>query len=407
MRLLCGDFLSSILANVIQENREKIRNNKDKYSGGKGAEPRVRTDLLFPILSALGWKIDTNDVEVEHELDSGIADFVLFDSNEPVFVIETKALGKNVGPQTEASAQLLDYMIDLDLYYGSTTDGAIWTLFSRTGRRANLEWSIDLFREDLDNCARLLALLAKSNVTLIDTQVKLMNRKKKTLADSWAKSLGRKEEILEILAKYLRDKASEIIPEIELDDAREYLVERYKNDDFIIEAGHVDSKPPETRIGSRVRPKPGTHKSSPQYWLTPVASTTDESAEEHLGWLVGEDKVYAYGDRTPGREKLKPGDWLCFYASGKSKGVIGHARVTTKPVNRPYPKLSDPKKHPWIFKVDSVNLYPNNPVYINEDLLSKLDYFENRVVDANWGWFVVTTRNISERDFRRLTRNTS
>ena len=42
------------------------------------------------------------------------------------------------------------------------------------------------------------------------------------------------------------------------------------------------------------------------------------------GRLVGEAHVYAFGDKTPGRKRLKPQDWICFYANGI--GVIGHAK---------------------------------------------------------------------------------
>ena len=373
-----------------------------------GAEPRVRTHLLFPILSTLDWKTETNSVEVEYELDNGIADFVLKIKEDPVFVIETKALEKDVGALSDAVTQLLDYMIDLDLHYGSTTNGIVWTLFSRTGRRANLEWSINMLNDNPQYCATLLEQLSKDQIVKIDGNIKLMRRKERILSDTWSQLRSENTELLEILAGILKDKASEIEPEINLGEAKYYLSEQYKDIDFIINAGHIKPKVPITKIGSRIRPKKQDQdRENPQYWLTPVSSTPDEPAEEHLSWLVGEDKMYAYGSRTPGRKKLKPGDWLCFYASGKTKGIIGHARVASKPINKPYSKLQDPNKHPWTFKLDSIRLYTDNPVYVNEELLSKLDFFKNRDVDSYWGYFVVTTRNISEKDFRSLTRNSS
>ena len=49
--------------------------------------------------------------------------------------------------------------------------------------------------------------------------------------------------------------------------------------------------------------------------------------------LVRDTSLYAFGERTPGRGKLKPGDWMCFYASGK--GVAAHAKVSSAPEKKP------------------------------------------------------------------------
>lgn len=396
----------------ILDNRSKIKSSRQKYSSGRGGESRVRTDLLFPILAALDWRVDTRSVDVEYELECGVADFVFLDDEKPVFVIETKALGKDVGPLSDAVVQLLDYMISLDLFYGSITDGAKWTLFSRAGRKAKLEWTIDILKDNTDYCAGLLMQLSREKIAEIKTQIALMHKRKKALSDAWDQLRSENEELIRVLAQTLKDKIEDSVSEIGLHEAEHYLAKRYKSSGPIIGIGHVGLKPPITQIKSKVRPRKKGGKgvgsdsdSVPAYWLTPVSSTQDEKAEEHLRWLVGEDKVYAYGERTPGRKKLKIGDWLCFYASGSHKGVIGHARVASKPVKKPNAKLSDPKKHPWTFKLDIVELYPDEPVAIDEVLLQKLDYFKGRDVSANWGWFVVTTRRITERDFGLLTRH--
>jgi hypothetical protein len=54
----------------------------------------------------------------------------------------------------------------------------------------------------------------------------------------------------------------------------------------------------------------------------------DYDAEEGIQTLVGQEKIYASGERTPGRKHIKPGDWICFYAT--TKGVMAHARITMK-----------------------------------------------------------------------------
>jgi hypothetical protein len=140
------------------------------------------------------------------------------------------------------------------------------------------------------------------------------------------------------------------------------------------------------------------------YWLTPVKSEPEASAEGVIETLVGKEKIYAFGERTPGRRNIKPGDWICFHASGK--GVIAHAKVKSIPKKKPHPKVKHPNKYPWVFRVGKATLYLNNPVVIDAEVRAKLDAFKNRDLNKPWGWFVQATRAISSNDFNTLTKQT-
>lgn len=137
------------------------------------------------------------------------------------------------------------------------------------------------------------------------------------------------------------------------------------------------------------------------YWLAPVRSNNEQTAEEVIQNLVGDEKIYAFGERTPGRRQLKPGDWICFYAAGR--GVVAHARVKTFPEKKFHPKLREPEKYPWVFSLHKVKLYLDEPVVINSDLRNRLDAFRGRDPSKSWAWFVQATRRITEHDFKLLT----
>jgi hypothetical protein len=152
-----------------------------------------------------------------------------------------------------------------------------------------------------------------------------------------------------------------------------------------------------------IRPLPEvTAEGEATYWLTSVKSTKEETAEECIQKLVGRERIYAFGERTPGRKHLKPGDWMCFYESGK--GVVAHARVTSSPERHPHPKVRQSQKYPWVFRLDKARLYLSDPTVIDTELRSHLEAFRGRDPDGPWAWFVQATRKISERDFRILTR---
>jgi len=139
------------------------------------------------------------------------------------------------------------------------------------------------------------------------------------------------------------------------------------------------------------------------YWLTPVRSNDKQTAEEVIQTLVGEERIYAFGERTPGRKHLKQGDWLCFYAT--TKGVVAHARVREPPIKKPHPRVRDSKKYPWVFPLEDVKLYLGNPIVINEELRSQLDAFRGRDPTKAWSWFVQATRRITKHDFHLLTKH--
>jgi len=138
------------------------------------------------------------------------------------------------------------------------------------------------------------------------------------------------------------------------------------------------------------------------YWLSPVKSYPEETAEECIFSLVGKEQIYAFSERTPGRKHVKPGDWICFYATGK--GVVAHARVISKPEKKPHPKVRHSERYPWVFRLDSGGLYLDEPIVIDADLRSHLDAFKGRDPNKSWAWFVQATRKITEHDFGILAR---
>lgn len=138
------------------------------------------------------------------------------------------------------------------------------------------------------------------------------------------------------------------------------------------------------------------------YWLTPVAANEKFSASECIKLLVGEENIYAFGDKTPGRKSIKSGDNICFYASGK--GIVAHALVKSKPEKSAHPKIFNSDKYPWVFELEKPCLYLDNPVVLDEELRNKLNAFLGRGDNSTWSWFVQVTRKISANDFVVLTR---
>jgi hypothetical protein len=139
-----------------------------------------------------------------------------------------------------------------------------------------------------------------------------------------------------------------------------------------------------------------------QYWITPVREEEEESAEKVIKTLVGEEKIYAFGDRTPGRSRIRLGDWICFYASGN--GVIAHAKVASLPERKQHTKVRHPEQYPWTFRLKDVQLYLKDSVVIDASLRERMDAFKNRDPNKTWAWFVQATHDVTKHDFQLLTK---
>jgi hypothetical protein len=140
------------------------------------------------------------------------------------------------------------------------------------------------------------------------------------------------------------------------------------------------------------------------HWLTPVGSD-EKPPEEVIRTLVGEARLYAFRENAKGKAQLKPGDRICFYASGK--GVIAHAEVASPAEKKSYPQLPDLEWYPWVIHLEKVNLYLTEPMVIDEATRRLLEAFKGRKLEARWAWFVQTTRRVSEHDFAVLTRHSA
>jgi hypothetical protein len=88
------------------------------------------------------------------------------------------------------------------------------------------------------------------------------------------------------------------------------------------------SEEKEEQIQAKETPLPETRtKDETSYWLTPVKSDETCTAEECIQSLVGREHIYAFGDRTPGRKHLKPGDWICFYELDSTREIMPCPRI--------------------------------------------------------------------------------
>jgi hypothetical protein len=139
--------------------------------------------------------------------------------------------------------------------------------------------------------------------------------------------------------------------------------------------------------------------------LTPVSDDEGATAKDTIFNLL-RSGWYVFGDRTPGRKVLKPGDRICFYQS--SVGVVAEAEVASIPEQRVPPVkglVKNLDRFPWAFEVRNPRFFFDEPVVLDADLRVRLEAFSGRDPSRPWAWFVQGTHQVSEHDYRLLTQS--
>ncbi|HEY0970954.1 MAG TPA: hypothetical protein VGE02_08290 [Gemmatimonadales bacterium] len=139
------------------------------------------------------------------------------------------------------------------------------------------------------------------------------------------------------------------------------------------------------------------------YHLIPASDTDDASASTCVEILVGEQKVWAFSTKAPGRKNIAAGDHVCFYAAGV--GVVADARVSQAPTRGSHPAIDDPQNFPWVMRLDEVRIYTVAPISLDAERRATLEAFEQASDSAKkvWSWFVQSAHRVSPHDFTAIT----
>jgi hypothetical protein len=142
---------------------------------------------------------------------------------------------------------------------------------------------------------------------------------------------------------------------------------------------------------------------STRYWLTPVAERGSLSPQEVVVQTVGNG---AFGFSSDAIQKMRPrpGDRLSFY--GSRTGIVADATVAGRSHHAEDPsaelQIPDADNYPYIVDLENASLY-DEPIEVTEGIRRRLEAFEESDASEGWGWFVLTVRQLSRKDFRILT----
>jgi len=368
-------------------------------------EASTKRKLIEPVLSDLGWDLLGDDVESERQVDigSGInyVDYALMLNKKPLIFVEGKPFGSEL---TEKFAkQVLSYSSVERVRWCVLTNGRDWRIF-------NSEWG------------------SKPTDALLAEFVLIPGKPQPTQLEYLSKSfvVGGNLDRLASESRFairLRACISEAIPEIRdlmIRSARNIAYKKLKDEipglnrerldraiqpllrvELLAEAApNPEASAAPTRVVSNRQRLQKEESQEAQHWMTPVRGDDVQTAEACIRSLVGDHSIYAFGDRTPGRKRIAPGDKICFYAVGK--GIIAYATVVSFPERKPHPAVRHSDQYPWVFRVEDARLFLERPRPVNEKMRAKLDAFRERDPNGSWAWFVQSTSRLTRHDFELL-----
>lgn len=147
--------------NSLLELVETLRERIDEHGASlRQNEMRTRYALIDPLLQGLSWDTSNpSEVMIEDGSGDGRADYLLFNNNRPVMIIEAKRLGLGV---TDGRQQAVNYAMDSvrRARYFTVTDGNQWEIYDTHQPAINMMIVSFALREDRPSevCLKVLSL---------------------------------------------------------------------------------------------------------------------------------------------------------------------------------------------------------------------------------------------------------
>lgn len=352
------------------------------------SEADTRAVFIEPLLHALGYE-GLGDIQREYTVKASgeRIDYVLKINGRPTAAVEAKSFGTEL--VDKHAAQLVQYAAIAGIEWCLLTNGREVRVYN-----ANLQGDLtakhiadfDLLTEEQE-VLDVLSLLSKEG---LQDQDKLREWMRKALVDRTLRLV-----LLNPASPPVQQLASATSSATGFELDAEEVTRWFAR---VLAPAETPAPPP-----TRGQPKQLIGKAGISYWLLPARPAADgaDPVQELHRWL--DVRMWGMGRSTAGRKRMQEGDYVCFYGTGV--GVVAWAMVAERSVElvtaEEWPEPTPMKGE--VFKVSLRDIHwLAEPVSIDEHMRGSLDAFRGKS-SSIWSWFVQTTSQLSEHDFRLLT----
>jgi len=253
--------LKAELVGEIRKIRELIKQRPNDFRKGKKREDNVRDNLVIPLLHKLGWNsppyISMKEIEVKLKNSKGEIDITLSKGKTNLLAFEVKRLGERVDIDSNATMQLADYLIALDINLGITTDGACWNLYRFQGWSRDPIWSISLIDMNPEECAEKMMQIRSESIEHLERQIELTKRKQGAIHSTWQALIADEERQVLAASRILQDEVKMSFQDldIQVEETKHFLLKRYKGTPLFARMQPMTEETQRMSSGRRKTPK--------------------------------------------------------------------------------------------------------------------------------------------------------
>lgn len=209
-----------------------LTNSKEHHIHYKTNEYAVRTQLIDPLLCALGWDISDPKIVKHNEKteEKEIPDYVLYKDNKKRLIVEAKSLSVIINNSVQIK-QLSSYCYNQSTDYGILTNGLKWLLFETYQREKQnrIVWCIDLEKDNIDNVINKLATLSFEKIDLL----KDLTQKYREMETIWDKLQNNPSYIKDLYVSFIKKEIVE--NNISENEIKEFVNQKYEQIPITIE----------------------------------------------------------------------------------------------------------------------------------------------------------------------------
>jgi hypothetical protein len=399
-------------ASRVRSVLQSVKDRLQQPSGIKVNEATTRAHFLNPLLESLGYA-SIDDIEYEHYLPDGktFLDYRLFVDGKARVAVEAKALDASLTDKD--AAQVISYAAILGDEWAVLTNARQWDLYHAFAQAPLADkrilsvdltnWTTDI---EFDSVFEQLWLISREAFAGGEGPSSWMTTKK---LDQLLRSSLTNPESPEVKVIRKRVEAAGIdVTTQQIASWFKARVEATQSPTPSAAAYPNAQGTPSISVADdahRYIESPTSSSAEPSYWVVPAGRQGGFSAADHLkAWL---DKgFWGFGEGTPGRKAMKVGDWAAFYAA-KSHSVLAYAQIAgalnmlVAASEYPGPGVQTQP----LYKVPLSGItWVEDPVVVDESTRASLDAFMGKDPAAGWSWLIQTTRRLTKKDFKRLTR---
>ncbi|MBW8051436.1 MAG: hypothetical protein FVQ77_14065 [Cytophagales bacterium] len=321
------------LRDLLKELTERSKEHRSYYERNETA---VRTQLIDPILSALGWDTSNPDYVKHNEAttDRDIPDYALFKNKQRKLFVEAKNLKVDINNK-KTIRQIADYCYHHSTDYGVLTNGMNWLLFETyqkdTGQR--VVWSINFEKDNLENALAKLDTLTFQNIDHLNE----LTKKLKMLDMAWTEIINDQDLLTNVLSKVVQNKIKERDQNLAFssNEIKDYIAVKFQTKDVLgLETRPIITQaPPKTPeqtktitkrkerneysiFDNRIKIKLNTVHSLYKFKLIPINKDHNQFFPKHPNKFILETDigdftagVYQQGTYIKGRPRNRLTEW--------------------------------------------------------------------------------------------------